>query len=579
MAETRKFNIHPGMILDLVRAQSGTLSKAVLENAMNSIDADASKVVIDINHDRVIITDDGRGFRTREEIEAWFEVLGFPHDDVVRTYGKFGIGRAQLWAFADAVWRTNTFKMVVDVEKRGLDYDLDVDLEPIPGLTIESKFYRPLTTQDILVFTQELKELALYAQIPVILNGEQINLDPKAQKWDFETDDAYIKLTDKSQLAVYNLGVLVRNYPSYQVGSGGVVVTKPGVRFSVNMARNDILVAECKVWKRVKPYIQQKSDEKVQRKAVTKLSSAELENRAMRFVSGELPYRDIKDFKFIQDITNRSYTLEQFVSQERGTRGCYIVTTATPGSALGERAHTSKLAFVMHPATLSQFGVETLAEFKEVLFAAMDNYAKEIGWKYGSFKKNSTFEADLSKAVPSLNEGYEVLPAKEWTKQQKGVLSALGRIDYQMRVAVQKVSGGSAVPKQRQYAVGVSDTAEAWTDGTSRIVFEQDLLAEANTGIGGFMKLTSIMLHEYLHDDVSTGTHIHEETFYQRHHDAYIFTVVPHLVFPAYRSYVQYLATFNIKPTKKLLEHLTLVENILAEEKSDTVPQANLLAA
>jgi hypothetical protein len=567
------------MIFNLIKGQAGSLSKAVLENIMNSIDALAKAVFIVIDRHKIIIVDDGHGFRSREEIEQCFEVFGFPHEENQRTYGQFGIGRAQLWAFSSAVWKTNQFVMDVDIKRRGLDWDLLEDEPSVKGLTITSTFYEPLSTHDILVFTEELKELALFAQIPVFVNGEQINMDPKAMKWDFETDDAYIKLNDKSQLYVYNLGVLVRGYSSYQLGSGGVVVTKPGVGLAVNMARNDILVAECKVWKRIRPYIQNKSDEKVQRKATTKLSSSELENRAKRFLGGELTYRDVKDFKFIMDITNRSHTLEQFFSQERGVHRNRIVTTAQPGSTLGERAHTSKLAFVMHPETLSQFGLDSLEQFRDVLFKAMAPYESEAGWKYGSFKNNSEFESDLNKAVPSLNEGYEVLPAKDWTKQEKAVLSALGRIDYQMRLVVQKVSGEGAVPKQRQYAVGVSDTAAGWTDGKSRIVFTRELLAEANSGIGGFMKITSVMLHEYLHDDVSTGTHIHEETFYQRHHDAYIFTVAPHLVFPAYRSYVQYLATYSIKPTTKLLEHLTLVENILAQEESDTVPQANLLAA
>lgn len=578
MAETRKFSVHPQMIYNRIKAQAGTLGKAVAENTMNSIDATASFVSIDIDRHKIVIKDDGHGFRSLAEIEECFEVFGFPHEEGARVYGKFGIGRAQLWCFCSAIWRTNTFAMDVDIKNRGLDYELLDGQEPVKGLTIESKFYNPISTQDILTFTQELKELTQFAQIPVILNGEQINTDPSKVKWDYETDDAYIKLTDKSQLAVYNLGVLVRHYASHQVGSGGLVVTKPGVGLSLNMARNDILVAECKVWKRIKPYIQNKSDEKVQRKAATKLSSSELENRAMRFLSGELSYKDVKDFKFITDITNRSHTLEQLFSQNRGTYGCSIVTTAPLGSALGERAHTSKLAFIMHPDTLSQFGVETLEEFRDVLFAAMDRHPKDAGWQYGAFKRNSMFESNLNKAVPSLNEGYDVLPAKDWSKLEKAVLSALNRIDYQMRLCVQKVSGDGALQKQRQYAVGVSDTASAWTDGTTRIVFNRELLAESSTGIGGFMKIASVMLHEYLHFDSSTGTHIHEETFYQRHHDAYIHTVVGHLVFPAYRSYIRYLEQHKIKPTKKLLEHLTLVENILAEEEAER-GQLSLLAA
>ena len=578
MAESRKFSVHPQMIFSLIRAQAGTLGKAVLENLMNSIDASATRVTVDIDRDRVVITDNGHGFRSVEEIGECFDVFGFPHEEGKRIYGQFGIGRAQLWAFSSAVWRTNSFAMDVDIKNRGLDYQLLENQPQVDGLTIESKFYRAMSTQDILVFTQELKELAQFAQIPVILNGEQINSDPATMKWDFETDDAYIKLTDKSQLAVYNLGVLVRQYASQQVGSGGIVVTKPGVGLSLNMARNDILVAECKVWARIKPFVQNKSDEKVKRKATAKLSVAELENRAKRFLGGEMSYADIADLKLITDITNRSHSLESFFTQGRGERMKEIVSIAKAGSALGERAHTSKLAFVMHPDTLAYFGVDTLAEFKVALFAAMDRNLELMSWAYKSFRTRAVFEDDLQKAVPTLSEGYEIVPPKDWTKHEKAVLSALTKIDWKMRSCVQQVSGDVSIPKQRQLFVGISDTASAWTDGVARIVFNRDLLKEAESGIGGFMKVASVMLHEYLHFDSSTGTHIHEESFYLRHHDAYIQTVLPHLVFPAYRSYIAYLGSYKVKPTKRLLEYLTLVENILAEEEQPG-GQLSLLAA
>jgi hypothetical protein len=578
MAESRKLSVHPHMIYSLIQAQAGTLGKGTLENVMNSIDARATSVTIDIDRRKIVIKDDGHGFRSVAEIEECFAVFGFPHEPGARVYGQFGIGRAQLWSFSSAVWRTNTFAMDVDIKNRGLDYELLEDQPQVDGLTIVSTFYEPMSTQDILTFTQELKELAQFAQIPVILNGEQINSDPSTMKWDFETDDAYIKLTEKSQLAVYNLGVLVRQYPSHQVGTGGIVVTKPGVGLALNMARNDILVAVCKVWARIKPYIQKKSDEKVMRKAATKLNSSELENRAKRFLSGDLSYKDVAELKLIGDITNRGHTLEGFFTQGRGNFQNSIVSISTVGSSLGDRAHTSKLAFVMHPDTLAQFGVDTLAEFKEVLFAAMDRSGAERLYRYQAFKESAIFEADLHKAVPALNEGYEILPPKDWTKHEKAVLHALGRIDHQVRVCVQAVSGDDSMQRRRQFAVGISDTAQAWTDGVGRIAFNRKLLHVAESGIGGMMKIASVLLHEYLHSDSSTGSHIHEESFYQRHHDAYIETVLPDLVFPAYRSYISYLGNSKVTPTKKLLEYLTMVENLIAEDEAAEAPPTRLAA-
>jgi hypothetical protein len=544
---------------------------------MNSIDAKATKVTIDIDRNTIVIKDDGHGFRSVEEIAECFEVFGFPHEEGARTYGQFGIGRGQMWAFTSALWRTNTFTMDVDIKNRGLDYDLKAEQPQVNGLTIESKFYKPMSTHDILVFKQELKELALFAQIPVILNGEQINTDPTKLKWDFETDDAYIKLSDKSQLTVYNLGVLVRSYSSYQVGSGGLVVTKPGVKLALNMARNDILLAECKTWARIKPFIQGKSDEKVKRKS-TKLSNEELENRANRFLGGQVSYKDIAEIKLITDITNRGHTLEAFMTQDRGDGRNTIISISPEGSNLGDRAHVTKSAFVMHPITLTRFGVETLEDFKKVLYETMDREAAKLPWWYPTFKANAVFEANLKKAVPTLNDGYEILPSKEWTKQEKGILNALGRIEYEVLYRIKRVGANETQQSRRELAVGLSDTAHAWTDGVARIVFNRDFLKTADQGIGAFVHIVSTLVHEYLHEGPSTGTHIHDESFYERFHAVMNGSEIGNVAFKAYRGYVSYLGTMGIKPSKKLLEALTLVEDEDAKVVETEEPAQRLAA-
>ena len=89
MAEKRKFSVHANIIYNLVSAQAGTLSKAVLECVMNSVDAGAKRVDIAVDADGVKISDDGQGFRSKAEIEQFFEVFGFPHEEGERIYGQF----------------------------------------------------------------------------------------------------------------------------------------------------------------------------------------------------------------------------------------------------------------------------------------------------------------------------------------------------------------------------------------------------------------------------------------------------------------------------------------------------------
>ena len=229
MPEKRKFTVHPDIIFNLIQAQAGTLGKAVLECIMNSIDAGATHCDIELESERLRITDDGQGFRSRKEIEDWFEVFGFPHEIGEanrRVYGQFGIGRAQLWSFASTVWETATFRMDVDIKRRGLDYHLQEDRSPaVKGVRIEGRFYERLRPSELMELEKELSELAYYAQIPVSFNGKAINHDPRGEKWDFTTEDAWIRVKDSGELKVYNLGVLVRRYPG-STGCGGVVVTQ-----------------------------------------------------------------------------------------------------------------------------------------------------------------------------------------------------------------------------------------------------------------------------------------------------------------------------------------------------------------
>src|SRR5690606_5835885 len=120
--------------------------KAISEAVMNSIDACATRVDIKLNAGSMTITDDGQGFLDKTEIAAWFETMGFPHDEGNhRQFGFYGMGRAQMWAYASTVWHTNQFKMSVDVAKTALAYKLEEVLEPHRGTKIVATFYSPLS--------------------------------------------------------------------------------------------------------------------------------------------------------------------------------------------------------------------------------------------------------------------------------------------------------------------------------------------------------------------------------------------------------------------------------------------------
>jgi hypothetical protein len=514
MTEQRKFSVDPSIIYSLVVAQAGSLGKAVLEAVMNSIDAGASHIDITANSKRLTIVDDGQGFRSRDEITKWFEVFGFPHSETdQKVYGKFGIGRAQLWSFCSTTWRTNVFEMTVDIKRSGLDYGLKEGLAMVPGLTIDAVFYERQKASELAAFERELTELARYAQIPVLFNGKKINKDPAKEKWDSETKEAWIKVTEGGDLAVYNLGVLVKNYPSYTFGIGGIVVTKPGVGLSLNTARNDILVSQCPVWKRLKPKLQAKADDQVSQKK-TRLSESELVNLARRFLAAERTFEQIREVKLITDIVGRHHTLEG--AARSSNRYGLAITVAESGSRIGERAHTAKLAFVLAPATLVRFGAASVADLKKKLSKAM---GKSPHYAADSWQRVKIIE-DVGQAAPSLKEGYEVLAEKELKPEEAAALTAIREVARYVGQALCAQGYLSSQTRYREIKVGVSDAAEAWTDGSSKIVIERNQLALVKQGIGGFSGIANLLVHEYLHDDSDVGSHLHDYEFYHRYHEA-----------------------------------------------------------
>ena len=84
---TRKFTVAPDIIYSLIKAQAGTLAKSVGECVMNSIDAGAGEITISVTQHKLVISDNGRGLTTREEIEQCFEVFGFEHKETDRVFG------------------------------------------------------------------------------------------------------------------------------------------------------------------------------------------------------------------------------------------------------------------------------------------------------------------------------------------------------------------------------------------------------------------------------------------------------------------------------------------------------------
>ena len=214
------------------------MSSALCEGVMNSVDSGSTEIDITITPQTITITDNGQGFKDEHVIDRYFSTLGTEHVDDDATFGRFRMGRAQMFKYGKNIWRSNTFEMTVDTKNRGMVHDVITNLDCLNGCEITIELYDILNKKKIAGLIRQLSENLRFLKVPVTVNNTQISHDPATVKFPIEDAMAYYKPATSSSLSVYNMGVLVSQIPRRRVPCGGVIISK--VPLSVNMARNDI---------------------------------------------------------------------------------------------------------------------------------------------------------------------------------------------------------------------------------------------------------------------------------------------------------------------------------------------------
>lgn len=517
--ETRGFKVSPAIIVNLIKAQAGSCGKAVAESLMNSIDAGASKVCITVDKKGMSIVDNGHGFRTREEILACFEVFGFDHSEHKREFGRFGLGRGQMWNYASTVWRSNEFALHVDVRNKGLDYDLESGLEPVRGVTIEATFYTALDEVGLLELNRDIKRLCKYSAVPVELNGVVVSEDPAAKKWDFEDEDCYIKITEGSHLAVYSQGLFVTDIYAGTMGVAGTVITKRGRALVLNMARNDILRAECELFGRIQ-------------KQCAKIAAARRgKEKAKRLTNDDRAYMAAQTAnpENIELLEQKIFTLTngRHLSFSQLVAGAGLAA-APSGDRIAEKIMRSGQVRVLAEATLDRFNCATIEELVTALIDRLELANSEKPDHMLDYKlrliRRTTWYPQLADVPAYAEINNAVIPYKDLTKQQQAILHALDDASRVSKDAVEmRQNGGVSLggwTAPRKLRLATSEGCEAFTDGRSYIAIVDEVAeAAVKQGLSGWFRLTALLVHEYLHDSDDTGSHSHDQEFYEVFHD------------------------------------------------------------
>jgi hypothetical protein len=413
--------------------------------------------------------------------------------------------------------------MAVDIKERGLDYELKEGLDPVTGVKITGSFYDALTSSQVDDTKRDLAELVQYISIPVFMNGERINRDPVTEKWDHDTELAWVKLREAGSLSIFNQGVLVKKVDARVFGTGGVVCTKPGVRLGLNMARTEILVSSCPVWKKIAPLLQSISDERTRKKR-TRLSDDELDNIVKRMLDGELVERKFwDDEKLVTLINGRRVSLNQLWSMAT-SRGKMVV--APDGDSIAGKAHDNAIAAVLHPKSLVRFEVDSVKAFGDNcarIAQQIDEFLPGSAWiklamPLESQRRHVQCFDNVADANLGLAHRHEPVKRETLTAWERAVRYALQEASKNVRIAVLRVEHGQRI-NERVVEIGESDTAELWTDGSKFIWVNRRLLSNAKRGISGWNTLILGLLHEYLHNASTAGSHAHDFDFYSRFHN------------------------------------------------------------
>lgn len=549
MAETRAFKVNPAIIRHLISSQAGTLEKAFSECVMNSLDAGATKVEITLTNAGFSVVDDGCGFKTREEVLACFEVFGFEHNDKDRVFGQFGLGRAQLWNWATTVWRTHQFVLDVDIRNHGLDYELAEKDENQAGMTIDGGFYDRLPETERQSCIRGLERLCKYSVIPVIVNGRNVQQDPATANWQYEDENCWIRKTDTWNADVYNQGILVRGYSSSEMGIGGAIVTKRGKVLAVNMSRTDVLTQTCKLWPKIKA-------------AAAKLMDVEVKTGKSRLTDEKRDFLaratiDSDDDEWITHLrvftlaNGRHETLATIATRLYDNHKA-VFTTAPRGDKLAERAIRDNFAVVLDPRTLARFDADGMSGLFETLLTRMRAVAPRSYYLHAlEAARPRVFESLSASPVESMLRT-ELVPKHQWKPAHKNVIAAMEGVNSAVSVAVAHHTG--VHNPRRELTVGESNAAEAFTDGSTFVAIETEVLDKiAHDGLPGFMRLTGLLVHEYLHNDDDSGSHVHDPEFYEAFHEIMLDT--PDLydaAVSAFRYYAHRAARLNGRLAKQV---------------------------
>lgn len=485
VTQEREFRTDANLLYHIIMRQAGSIEKAWLEAAMNSVDAGARNIDYKVDTRKTYITDDGKGM-DESEIKRYFEVFGLAQDSGERkVYGEFRMGRGQLFAQGRNVWATKDNVINVDVKesirnKGAIKYYLDKSSEYVEGVKIEVTHYNGLTRHEVEQKTSTFAKWVRYAPARITVNDQVVTRNMKEEfvggsKHLVETETAMLGLDDEaSGLDVYNCGVFVKTL--WKQGLGGSINSKHALQ--VNFARNDIMYS-CPVFKKIEQELDDIRVDVLWRKNSSgKPLSSENVTGIVNLMKKDEKVRELfTEAKIFQTASESKVSLNELRQA--------TVSTSQVGDVIADKAYHRSGTIFLDQSQLKE-GVSALLDGAGIKVL---DYKDAIG--------------DLSLTLLSENVRDKILGLLDDFRLSKDQRYNLGIAQY----FVNEAGIGRKV-------MGAKRTA---TDGKTFIYLHDDVLGLPPAKFLGVA--IPFLIHEATHEDDNVLTDVHGDTYYKKHYE------------------------------------------------------------
>lgn len=506
------FRAHPQLYKDVIRRQAGTLHKAASEGVTNSVDAkpdevpdEEYRVDVFLDHETLRIQDKGNGFPDEEqEIEAKFATFGTPHEvdeydnSTDARFGRFRMGRGQLFCFGRGIWRSGIWQMNVDIEASDDFFELSRCAERHEGCTVDIRFYKVLTEYDLVHACREIRSSCEYLSVPVYLNGERISKDPRFEEWEEETDEYWFTSKGRGRvngIRVYNQGVYVESLYSHLYGGmSGILVSKSQLK--INTARN-VISSECPRFKKIKARLKELGGVKLKKKK-GRLTETERQSIIEDMLSGEVTPEACRSQKLFVDTQGKLWSFSMlsraanpgsdFQLRPCGRLG---LAMAREGNRKAEAVLNTRSGVVLDNDTVESWDCRTITDLIEGPLTKMGYRASQ-----------KFVECPIADMLESFEDkGFKLFAEDQLKPTEKMVLKAVVYADWELREAIYGDRFWTEdTDAQRVLRIGISDHASSWTDGKTYVAFHRDLI-QPNHGhqfwVRICMNLITQMLFEF----------------------------------------------------------------------------------